>query len=293
MMKNIKIITFLFFLILSVSLSIQAADDKINIHAWGYFQPLFDSESSAFSIKRVRGFVTGKYKSFGYKVEMGRELQKAEIVIGFAEHFQVILGQQNNSFKLYIPSPHQRHVVHDPFALVPSGQYNAIGATLEGRHSWMEWRFSLLNGTGINRRDDNKDKDSVAWIKLNPWKTVHFTFCWQGGWQDTPDRYYRSGEWIQAEWKTGKFTFTPTWIRRNDLNRQGWFLKCYYDLPFENRLIFQFTDREFNQELLLGAALFSYKNTLKLIPNLVLMRDNQDQYHFTGYIMLQVMINRD
>lgn len=293
-MRNIKGIISFFLLLLTFTAAVHADDDhSINIHVWGYIQPFFDTETSNFAIKRTRVFVTGDYKSLRYKVEMGSELQKAEVGFKFAKQFEFIFGQQNNSFKLYIPSPHQRHVVNDPFALVPSGQYNAIGATLEGRHSWMEWRFSLLNGTGMNRKDDNEDKDSVAWVKLNPWKTVHFTFCWQGGWQDTPDRYYRSGEWIQAEWKTGKFTFTPTWIRRNDLIRQGWFLKCYYDLPFENRLIFQFTDREFNQELLLGAALFSYDNTLKLIPNLVLMRDNQDQYHFTGYVMLQVMINRD
>jgi hypothetical protein len=292
-MKIIKNIFFLI-LILFIHLSVLAAsDEKINIHVWGYIQPFFNSESNAFSIKRTRGFVTGNYKSFRYKVEMGRELQKAEIGLSFAEHFEFIFGQQNNSFKLYIPSPNEKHVVNDPFALVPSGQYNAIGATLAGHHSWLEWRFSLLNGTGINKRDDNKDKDTVAWIKFNPWKTVHFTLCWQGGWQGMTDRYYRSGQWIQTEWKAGKFTFIPVWIRRNDLDQQGWFIKCHYGLPLENQIIIQYTDRKFNQELLLGAALFSYRNSLKFIPNLVLMRDNQDGYHVAGYVMLQVTINRD
>ena len=293
-MRNIKGIISFFLLFLTFTAAVHADDDHtINIHVWGYIQPFFDTETSNFAIKRTRVFVTGDYKSFRYKVEMGRELQKAEVGFKFAKQFEFIFGQQNNSFKLYLPSPHERHVVNDPFALVPYGQYNAIGATLEGRHNWLEWHYSLLNGTGINKRDDNQDKDSVVWIKLHPWDMMNFSLCWQGGWQDTPDRYYRSGEWIQAEWKADKFTFISTWIRRNDLDRQGWFIKCYYDLSKADKLIIQYTERQFNQEILLGAALFRFKETLKLIPNLVLTRDNLGKYHFTVYAMLQVAINRD
>ena len=290
------------FLLLPVMVFADEKKDEQKIDTWLYFQPYWEwnSENQGFSISKSRTLITLDLpEEFSCFVEIEIvptvQLIKAQLEYQFGDQ-KIIVGQQSNSFKFYNPPPHKRILVQYPLAsLVPT--FDDLGITWQGSiGSVLNYRLSVLNGKGRNYKDDNKDKDTVVLVKFSPLNWFSITGCWQGGYQewtkDIEERHYRSGQWFQGEIKPfSKLVIKPTWVKRNDLEKEGWFILGLLQINAKDQLLVQYLkDVNKEDELTLGAILSPNKK-VRFLPNVFFRKKLNDNYDIGIYLMTQINID--
>jgi len=252
-------------LFMAFSVVVSAEETKVDLTPkfWAYFQPQgeWTKTTESFSISQGRGFVFGNFSDkISYLIEVQSVptpvLLKAQISWMFAKNTKIIFGQQSNSFKFFDPDPSVRNLVIYPLTTLVSSTED-IGITLEGKVSLFDYRFSVLNGAGTNRKDDNKDKDTVSWVRFLPTNWISLIGCYQDGYQGTgTSRKHRSGEWLQLEFKPFSWLCVkPTWVKRNDFEKEGegWFIVSQVQINSTYQLLVQYlNDRNSDKEWTLG-----------------------------------------
>jgi len=296
--KNLFLVAMISFLVLPILADEQKGKNPVDV--WFYFQTQSEwtKYSRSFSIDKSRGFAIGKItENISYLVETevspSIQLIKAQVGYQFGEQM-LIIGQQSNSFKFYNPPPDKR-IVSGPYPLgelVPT--YDDLGITWQGKAWNFEYRFSLINGAGRNKKDDNKDKDTVLYAKFTPLKQFAIAACWQGGWQGKEDKEYRSGYWFQGEIEPfSGLLIKPTWVRRSDLEKEGWFILGLLQINSKDQLLIQYLkDVNKDDELTLG-GIFHFNKAMRFLPNIFLRKKADNVYDYGIYLMTQVNIDKD
>ena len=300
-MKKLFALVFVLFIASSAVLMAENTTD-LAPKFWAYFQPQseFVPGTQSFSISQARGYVVGNLTDkISYFVELAvvpsPTLIKANVSYNFGDYLKVTIGQQSSAFKFYNPDPCKRHLAVYPLSALNTPT-DDLGWTFEGKVSLIEYRFSILNGTGINRKDDNKKKDLLAWAKISPATWLSLTGCWQGGYQGVNDsQYYRSGQWFQAELKPFSWlSVKPTWLKRNDLekNNQGWFVLSQVQIGSHQLLVQYLSDYNSDKEWTVGGIISTNKR-MRFLPS-VFYRSKMDGGHDVGlYITTHINVGKD
>jgi len=202
-MKKIIFIISSIFIFSSASLMSQGcmeADSDEGVSVVGYIQPQFnyyfsekDDEGnpnmpSTFNFKRARLGVVGSipYDISYYAmaefspVQGGPKLLDAFITYSpFKSYLKFSIGQFKSPFGLELSTPcHALHtinrstVVNELASPFREMGFMLLGSTdtLFGMKDFISYRFAYLNGTGINKSDDNKFKDIVARLVISPFE---------------------------------------------------------------------------------------------------------------------------
>jgi hypothetical protein len=300
--KNLFLIVLLVLLVSPIFADEKKEENPIKL--WAYFQPMSEwtKDARTFSISKGRGFVNGRIgDNIFYLVEAEvvpvTRLVKFQFEYRFGSQ-KIILGQQSNSFKFYNPDPSQRITINYPLSSLTIANLDDLGLTWQGDLWKFNYRLSMLNGKGANYRDDNKDKDTVAFVKFSPLKQISFIGCWQGGWQEwtseIEQRHYREGYWFQAEIKPIKsLLIKPTYVRRNDLEKDGWFVLGLLTLNSKYQALVQYVkDGNEESEWTFGTIVKS-NHRMRLLVNGLLRRTVEGETDLGLYIMTQINIGKD
>jgi hypothetical protein len=293
-------------MVLAITMVVNAEETKkvdLTPQFWAYFQPQgeWTKVAESFSISQGRGFVFGNLSNkISYLIEVqsvpAPVLLKAQFAWMFAKDNKIILGQQSNSFKFFLPDPSVRNLVAYPLmGLIPSTE--DIGITLDGKLPMLEYRFSVFNGAGTNRKDDNKEKDVVGWVKFSPTNWFSLTGCYQGGHQGTgTSGKDRSGEWVQLELKPFSWlSVKPTWVKRNDFEKdsQGWLVVSQAQINSTYQLLVQYlNDCNSDKELTLG-GIICLSSRFRILPNVFYRFRTTGSNNFGVYIMAHINVGKD
>lgn len=158
------------------------------------FRYRLDEDKSTFDIRRARLDIKGDIgKMFDYRAHVefasGPRLLDAHIRVKIEPYFNIQVGQFKVPFSLENPySPVGLECIDNAMVIAKLVGYedvcniNAngrdIGIMLYGGifqregHNIMDYSIGVFNGSGINTKDNNKSKDVIARINVNPIKTV-------------------------------------------------------------------------------------------------------------------------
>ena len=158
------------------------------------FRYRYDEDKSTFDIRRARLDVKGDInKMFDYRVQVefasSPKLLDAQIRAKIKPYFNIQIGQFKVPFSLENPySPITLECIDNAMAITKLVGYedisgiNANGRDIgvmvyggvfkrEGYHIF-NYSIGVFNGAGINVRDNNKSKDIIARIDVNPIKPI-------------------------------------------------------------------------------------------------------------------------
>ncbi|WP_291530066.1 porin [Bacteroides sp. UBA939] len=158
------------------------------------FRYRLDEDRSTFDIRRARLDVKGDIsKMFDYRVQVefasGPRLLDAQIRAKIKPYFNVQIGQFKVPFSLENPySPTGLECIDNAMAITKLVGYSDVsGISANGRdigvmiygevfkkegYSIIDYSIGVFNGAGINTTDNNKSKDVIARVNVNPIKTV-------------------------------------------------------------------------------------------------------------------------
>ncbi|MDR0367530.1 MAG: OprO/OprP family phosphate-selective porin [Bacteroidales bacterium] len=204
------------------------------------FRYRYDDDRSTFDIRRARLDVKGDVgKMFDYRIQAdfaaAPRLLDAQIRFKIKPYFNIQLGQFKVPFSLENPySPTGLECIDN--AMVISrlvGYADVAGINANGRdvgvmfyggflrkrgYSIIEYNIGVFNGSGINTNDNNKSKDVIARIFVNPIKPISISLSGYVGEaylndsmrHETRDRYgvgvrYDDKKWLfRTEYIYGK-----------------------------------------------------------------------------------------
>jgi hypothetical protein len=120
-----------------------------------------------------------------------------------------------------------------------------IGAFLFGSYSFFDYAIGLVNGSGINKTDDNNHKDLVGRFLIRPFKATMVGFSFYSG------RQRQAGEAIdllrdkygmELMVNYSRFKLVAEFIQAKDdrVKRQGWYVQnSLYLIPEKYQLVFR------------------------------------------------------
>lgn len=238
------------------SLAIQTT---IPLQLSGYTQLQFSSkntEADTFSVNRARLSLSGsllKWLRFKIQVELAKSpvLRDALAEIPFSEQLNLRFGQFLVPFSLEnTTSAGELLTVNrsQTVDLLAPGRDNGAtgrdqGLVLFGRHSIFEYYLGLLNGSGINRKDDNDRKDFSGRLLLKAGPGLKLGFSLYQGKKTVPGNptyLVRNKYGLEASYSAGRFAFQAEYIRATDdlQKKQGWYTLLGYTLiPHRVQLI--------------------------------------------------------
>lgn len=286
------------------------ADEKID--AWAYFQTQSEwtKYSKTFSLGTSRIMVDGKItKGISYSLQ-GQVSPTIQVIhVNFSldlfKNHRIVIGQQSTPFKFFSPPPEAKYTVIYPLGcLIPT--FDDLGISIWGKVGPASYAFLFLNGKGANYRDDNKDKDLVAFVNFQLIKQVKLTGYWQGGWQDwtrqIEQRNYREGMWLQAQIQPfSGLTIIPTWVKRNDrteskditYQEEGWYVLGMYDVTEKLKVLVQYLE-DTNKEIEWTVGLILKKNSrMRFLLDGTFRKTLDGKTDLGLYIMTQINIGKD
>lgn len=300
------------FLVVMIALLVSPifADDKIS--AWAYIQTQSEwtKHFQTFSLGTSRIDIDGKVvKGISYHLEgqVSPSIQLIHACFSFNlfENHRIVIGQQSIPFKFYSPPPDTKYTVIYPLgSLIPT--FDDSGISIWGKAGPASYAFLFLNGKGANYRDDNKDKDLVAFVNFQLIKQLKLTGYWQGGWQDwtrqIKQRNYREGMWLQAQIEPfSGLTIIPTWIKRDDrteskdiiYQEEGWYVLGMCDITEKLKVLIQYLkDTNKETEWTIGTIL-KRNSRMRILLNGVIRKTLDGRTDFGLYLMTQINIGKD
>jgi len=120
-----------------------------------------------------------------------------------------------------------------------------IGAVLTGNYSFLDYTVGFLNGSGINRTDDNDHKDFVTRFLIHPFKEAAAGFsCYQGRQRPAGETVdlIRNKYGLELMVNFGRFNLAAELIKAKDgqLKRKGWYIQTsFYLTPQKYQLVFK------------------------------------------------------
>jgi hypothetical protein len=98
-----------------------------------------------------------------------------------------------------------------------------IGASVRLHMSFFEASFGLFNGSGINRLDNDNDKDKAFRLVITLSKSLAVGGSWyEGKWPEAENSSrLRRRQGLEARWQPGSLAFAVEYIRAFDYDREG------------------------------------------------------------------------
>jgi len=257
--------------LLSFSQGCVDASDGDGLKVFGFIQPQYNysfdgSNTNSFEFNRARIGVTGSIPyDFRYYVVLEASsfftgnpfLLDAYISYNRLLWVQAAIGQFKSPFSLELQTPcHKLHTIYRSHFLVDlASPLRDIGFELYGGNDTtiIKYQIAIMNGTGMNKLDNNPNKDYVGRVVIQPFKgklAFGGSFRYglspstvEGAPEDEHNRY--GGEIrfhnkrfnIQAEYiwgrdigsyTTGGGCGGPGEVVNGTIKREGWYVMAYY-----------------------------------------------------------------
>jgi hypothetical protein len=217
-----------------------------------------DNTEDTFSVRRARLSLSGEpLKKLRFKIQA--DLTRSPILIDalaeilLVEKLSLRVGQFPVPFSLEsITSAGDLLTINRSQAveyLAPGRDNKAsgrdIGAVISGRFSFLDYSLGLLNGSGINKKDDNNHKDFSGRFIIRPNKDFAAGFSVYNGRQTVagvPGDLARNRYGFEGNWHYRSVHLSTEFIRAKDgqVEKQGWYLQAVFDLkPGKYQLVFR------------------------------------------------------
>lgn len=229
----------------------------------GYIQLRYlwdDADRSSFSVHRARFMLKGdiaKQIDYCLQVEFASKVQIVDAFVQYKPFRQlnVKAGQYKIPFSIENTeyAPLKFEFIDYPMALRKLMGFNEVvggetlsatgrdmGLTLYGGfgkrddHDLVRYDLGIFNGSGINKRDDNRSKDIVARLSIHP--VAGLTLSGSYYWGEYGKAYLKRQRYavgvcydrgpvvVRSEWVGGKTGIVATETApANDLNSDGWY----------------------------------------------------------------------
>lgn len=120
------------------------------------------------------------------------------------------------------------------------------GVVLFGRFSFFEYNIGILNGSGINHKDDNERKDISGRFLFRAASGLKLGFSIYQGKKPSPGipaDVVRNKQGLEVSFTHGRLLLNTEYIRARDdrLNKHGWYLlMAYHAIPDKFQLLTRF-----------------------------------------------------
>ena len=189
-----------------------------------------------FSLRRVRlAFSAGVLPSLDFKVqiEQTKSVSLMEAYLDFhparwalvrAGQFKIPFSYENLKGSSELDFINRSTVVESfcPGRDIGS-QGRDIGALIRLYTSIFEASFGLFNGSGINRLDNDNDKDKAFRLVINLSPGLAVGGSWyEGRWPEAENSSrLRRRQGLEARWQPGSLAFAVEYIKASDYDREG------------------------------------------------------------------------
>ena len=253
-----SILLFLVALKPTLSLSLEPSEENQNkelvassLKVSGYAQLLFTEQNDnqdTFAVRRARlnlGGNLAKKLKLKLQVDLTRSpaLMDAVVDLALDEKINFRLGQflvpfslENSTSAAELLTINRSRTVE---LLAPGRDNRAagrdIGASFFGSFSFLEYSLGLINGSGINRTDDNHRKDLAGRLVVHPIGNLKIGFSLYRGRKTEagqPDYSIRNKYGAELCFNQSWFHFQAEFIRARDgqVVKQGWYAQGAFDL---------------------------------------------------------------
>lgn len=189
-----------------------------------------------FSLRRVRlAFSAAVLPSLDFKVqiEQTKSISLVEAYLDFhlgrwalvrAGQFKIPFSYENLKGSSELDFINRTTVVE---SLCPGrdigSQGRDIGALIRLYTSFFEASFGLFNGSGINRLDNDNNKDKAFRLVINLSKGLAVGGSWyEGSWPEAQDSSrLRRRQGLEARWQPGSLAFAIEYLKAFDYDREG------------------------------------------------------------------------
>jgi phosphate-selective porin OprO/OprP len=284
---------------------IEAPDDGTQII--GFIQPQYEYgfygedlkgeslDESSFYFKRARLGIVGSIPydfSYYFMAEFSPELGGPFVLDAFvsynrfAPYISAAVGQFKSPFGIELLTPcHKLHTINRAtvvrnlvapwrdFGMMFSGGTGDISILGSKTTNFFGYNLAILNGTGINVRDDNNQKDIVGRLTFHPWEFITLGGSYRYGEHptivdDAPNDQRKrlgfdaelkykgflvQGEYVQGadigSYTTGGGCGDPLTVHQGSINRDGYFVQALYDTPWGFQPIIRYETYEPNSDV--------------------------------------------
>lgn len=232
----------------------QAVSSSLPLKASGYAQLLFTArkdEADSFSVRRARLSLDGRIlKKLSFKVQA--DLTRSPVLLDalaevlLDEKFNLRAGQFLVPFSLESTTSAGRLLTINRSRVVdllaPGRDNNSTGRDLGlvafGRISIFQYSLGLVNGAGINRKDDNSRKDFAGRLTASPGRGLRLGLSVYNGRRfDTTaaTNLARNRFGLEVNWDFRLFHLWAEYIEgRDDLTKKyGWYVQTAFDFKPE------------------------------------------------------------
>lgn len=237
----------------------------------GYTQVRYthwEKNPDGFRIRRARVGLSGEILrniNYSLQVETAKSpyLLDARIGINFSPQTELIFGQFKVPFSLENLTPtsaldtiNRSQTVEK---LCPSRDIGSagrdMGATLNGKYSWIEYALGIFNGSGINKTDDNDQKDIAVRLVVYPVSSLALGLSYYDGKYNfysgtSPEIRDRTG--VDMIFAQGPLSVKGEYIfaRDGQTDRYGWYVQGgYYLMPEKIQTIVKYDSYDRNRDI--------------------------------------------
>lgn len=339
-MKKLALLIVLFTIpLLSYSQGCSDISDEEGVNVFGFIQPQyeynFNTDYNTFSFNRARLGVKGSIPydfRYYFVVEMSPIFNTHPFLLdAFISYNRIMwaqaaIGQFKAPFSLELQTPcnklntiYRTHVVDElasPLRDLGFMVYGGNDTTL------LKYQVAIMNGTGMNRFDDNAGKDYVGRVVLQPFRSNLFAFggSFRFGSKSpfdpeltVDDKLTRYGGELNFNWKgitiqseylwgedIGSYTEGggcggPGVVKEGSVTRQGWYVTGMYMFKFRLQPVVRYeyydrdieADDQFQYITTLGINYF-FNDWTRLQVNYLIGSENASEIDNSVFVQFQV-----
>jgi hypothetical protein len=340
-MKNLALLIVLFiFPLLSYSQGCSDISDEEGVNVFGFIQPQyeynFNTDYNTFSFNRARLGVKGSIPydfRYYFVVEMSPIFNTNPFLLdAFISYNRIMwaqgaIGQFKSPFSLELQTPcnklntiYRTHVVDElasPLRDLGFMVYGGNDTTL------LKYQVAIMNGTGMNRFDDNAGKDYVGRVVFQPFRSNLFAFGGSFRYGSkapfvpeitVDDKLTRYGGELNFNWKgitiqseyiwgedIGSYTEGggcggPGVVKEGSVTRQGWYVTGMYMFKFRLQPVVRYeyydrdisADDQFQYITTLGINYF-FNDWTRLQVNYLIGSENASEIDNSVFVQFQVI----
>ncbi|MCX8159499.1 MAG: OprO/OprP family phosphate-selective porin [Candidatus Saccharicenans sp.] len=239
----------------------QTLSSSLPLKISGFAQLLFtgqNNQADTFSVRRARLSLDGRIlKNLTFKVQV--DLTRSPVLLDalaevlLDEKFNLRAGQFLVPFSLESTTSAGRLLTVNRSRVVDllaPGRDNGssgrdLGLVVFGRLSIFQYSLGLVNGAGINKKDDNERKDFAGRIIASPGLGLRLGLSLYNGRRfdaPTSTNLARNRLGLEASWDFRSFHLNAEYIQGRDdlIEKNGWYVQTAVDLkPDRYQLVFK------------------------------------------------------
>lgn len=309
-MKQITLLLFLLFLLSSTAIGEEKLHNNYSI--FGLLQCIYKYSSE--SSKTNHNFYLGKNglgikgkinKYIGYKVIIyaDKNYRIAPFDIYGILHIpsgEIRIGQFKQPFSMERLIPMTKRDFANNSVATGLVQSRDFGVGLFGNFRYAEYNLSVINGTGLNKPEENSRKDCIGRVAFKPISGLKLGGAFYLGKSGPDSNLVKKSRYnLQSEYKSGKIHLMGEYVRTEDGDIKGWdyYLMGGYRFNFQNKYLPELEtvlryekfdpdkDTPGNRQKLLTAGLNLYFDEYKFRVQLNYIRKMSEGRKYTNEIL--------